>query len=458
MTDTNDHTTHDHSHHDHHDHDHAHDHDHEHHHDHYPKVTLKTLDGLVRELVIEISADEFKKEIDSQLRRAGKKLTLKGFRPGKAPAEMIRAAYGEEAKTEAIDHLIRHTLPVAAAGQKLRVASTPSVTAFDMTDDGGFTYTARVEVFPEITKVALDGISVPTIDIEPTDEEVNAAIEELRFRRAEYRTVTRAVTENDIVVAELRKTFDPNKVLEKDHFPDAAIDLQNPNTAPEFKSQLPGKSAGDEFEVEISFPDEHPNPKAKGAKLRYQVNIKEVQERLLPEMDDSLAKATNLGTTVLEMRLKVREELKSGRQAQLERQQKRELIRLVTDKNEIDLPQGLIDDYLDNVIEDLKKKDPKLDEAAARDEYRPGTVANLRWELIHRSIADQEKIEVSAAETDNWIKGYAEYHRMTAEQAADSFARSGQQDRVIDSIREEKVLSWLLEKAAKVPYTPPTAG
>lgn len=447
---------------DHHDHDHSHDHDehdhsHEHHH-HNPKVTLKKLDGLVRELVIEISAEEFRKEIDAQLRRAGKKLTLKGFRPGKAPAEMIRAAYGEEAKTEAIDHLIRHTLPMAAAGQELRVAATPSVTGFDMTDDGGFVYTARVEVFPEITKVELDGLTVPTVDIEPSDDDVNATIEELRMRRAEYRTVTRAATNTDIIVAELTKTFDPNKVLEKNHFPDAAIDLQNPNTAPEFKSELPGKSAGDELEIDLSFPDDHPNPKAAGAKLRYQVKIKEVQERIVPEIDDNLAKSSSLGETVLEMRLKIREELKSGRQSQLERQQKRELIHRVTEKNQIDLPQGLIDDYLDNVIEDLKKKDAHLDEAAARDEYRPSTVANLRWELIHRTIADQEKIEVSPSETDNWIRGYAEYHRMTAEQAADSFARSGQQDRVIDSIREEKVLSWLLEKATKVPYTPPAAG
>ena len=210
------------------------------------KVEVTELEGLYRQLAVEIPQNRFQEEMDKELEQLRRKVTLKGFRKGKAPMNMIKSNYGESVKSDVIDKLIKATYPEAISSQTLKVASPPQVTDLKIEDDGSFSYKAKVEVFPDIKKVVFDGVKLTTTDTEASDAEVDEFIETLRDKRAEMRDVDRAATASDVVVLDMTKVKDPKLAVEQTDFPETTVDLSHSMTLKEFKEKIPGMKAGEE--------------------------------------------------------------------------------------------------------------------------------------------------------------------------------------------------------------------
>lgn len=415
------------------------------------KVEVKQAEGLKRELAVEIPPETVKDKIDKKFDEVRRSVTLKGFRKGKAPLDMIRSMYAEQVKADVVDELIQSTYPEAIKEKTLQVASQPKVTALNFTDNGGFHYTAQVEVFPEIEKINLSGLKVNSVPVEATDVEVTEAIEGIRKRLAEQRRVTRAATSEDVVTADLKKLFDPKLALRTDFFENSEIDLANPVTVKEFREQIPGMSAGETKDIEVRYPEDYSDSVFAGAVIRYRCTVKEVRERVMPELDDAFAKSTKLGETMLELRMRVRGDIQRHKEDTVRRAQKRQLVAQISEKNPVPIPEGLLDEYLESVAADIKRQSGSVDEAALKTEYRDVGVSTIRWDMIWHKIAEQEKVEVLAADTENWIRGFAERNGMTPEQATEALNRSGKARSLRESMLEEKVMELLLSKASVEP-------
>lgn len=415
------------------------------------KTEVKTVDELTRELSVEIDPQEFAAQIEQKLVEVRRHASLKGFRPGHAPMEMIRSVYGQQVTTDVIDELIKQTYPKVVQEEKLEVASPPALTDVRMTESGGLSYTARVEVLPHIAAVNISGLSVQTVPTDPSDQDVDAAVAELRVRVADIRPVTRAAGATDIVTVDLHKKYDPKLILTTDLIADADIDLGSAVTITAFREQLVGLTAGSEKEVLVSYPADYSDPKFAGAEITYRAVVKAVKERILPDLDDTFAKGSGIADTLLGLRLKVRQDLKAQRDEMLRRMQKRQLIAQVIEKNQVAVPNGLLSEYLESAVRDLREKQGEIDEEAVRKEYHQIGLNTIRWDLLWPKLAEQEKIEVSSGDVENWIQGFAAHYGITPEQAGEQLAKSGRGSRLKESILEEKTLAHLLASAAVVP-------
>jgi trigger factor len=414
------------------------------------KVEVKTGEGLVRELSVVVPAERVQTEMDKKFVEVQQKAEIKGFRKGKVPMNMIKNMFTNEVKADVVDDLIKETLPEAVKEHDLKVATRPTLTEFDFNEDGGFHYTAQVEVFPEVGTIAYAGIKITKEDGEITDKDVNDMVEYMRKRMATVRPVEREAQSSDWVTVDLKKIADPKLVLQTDSFPNSEVDLSNPVTIKEFREQIPGMKIGEEKKIEVVYPEDYSDRVFAGASITYSATLKTVKEVILPEVDDHFAKETGIGETLLEMRLKIREDLKRQRDDAYRRNQRHELVHQMTDINAIPIPEGMVAEYLESVIEDFKKQYPKAtteDEEQIKQNYRHVGIEAMRWDLIWHQLAGQEKIEVLPSDTEKWIDEFAQRNQITKEQAAEALNKSGKVSSLRDSLLEEKVLDFLMTKA-----------
>ncbi len=414
------------------------------------KVEVKELEGLKRELTIAIEAEQVNQQMEQLFGEVQKKANLKGFRPGKAPMNVIKQTYGDSVKADAIDELIKKSYPQALDEKALNVATHPTITNLDFNDDGSFNYTAEVEVMPVIEKVDYEGLEIVEPKVEVEDKEVDEFMEHLRQRYAEFRTLNRPAGENDTVVLDLEKIADETSAIEESTFENSQVDLSNANTIKEFKEHLPGMSAGDEKEIQVVYADDYPDEKFAGAKITYKTKVKEVKERILPEINDGFAKQTKQAETALELRMKIRKEIAHQKEDSLKRAKRQQIIGQLCRKNAIDVPDGMLDHYLDGVVEDIKKEGKTLDEAEVRKHYRPIGVDSIRWHLLTHRLAELENIRVEGPDLEAFVQRFAQGYEMSSEQAKQVLTQSGRLNDIRESILEDKVLDFLSGKAKLV--------
>ncbi len=251
------------------------------------KVELKTGEGLVRELSVAVPADRVQTEMEKKFVEVQQTTTLKGFRKGKAPMTMIKSMFANEVRADVVDELIKVTLPEAVKDHELRVATRPTLTDFNFADDGGFNYTAQVEVFPEVGAIAFTGLKITVDNSEISDKDVNEMVDYLRKRAATVRPVEREARETDWVTVDLKKIADPKNVLQTDVFPNSEVDLSNQMTIKEFREQIPGMKIGEEKKIEVVYADDYSDSAFAGATITYGCTVKTVKEVILPEVDDT---------------------------------------------------------------------------------------------------------------------------------------------------------------------------
>jgi trigger factor len=413
------------------------------------KVEVKTGDGLQRQIFVEIPAESVNAELDTQYREKRKSVTLKGFRKGKAPLDMIKSLFKDEVTINVADNLIKVTYPEAIREAKLKVATAPSVSALDFTDEGGLTYTAEVEVFPELGTVKYDGLKVTPESVEVADSDIDEIVEMYRTQYSELRVVERPAGEKDVVVADLHKLEDPKEVMKEDIFEGVEVDLSKGQTVKEFKQALTGAKVGDEPEVEVTYGYDYADPRFAGARIKYRCKVTAVKERILPEFNDALAKQTKMAETVLEFRLKVREQLEKEKKDIEKNRMRQETITQMVEKNRFDIPEAMLKEYLDAAVQDVKKQYPDASEEEIRQSYTEPGRNQMRWNFLYHELAEQEKIEVLPSDTEKWINGFAETNNVTAEQAKQLLARDNRAKNLLESLLEEKVLDFLLEKASQ---------
>lgn len=411
------------------------------------KVELTERDTLVRQLDIEVPAEKVEAEMNTKFVDFRKRADLKGFRKGKVPMDMIKSLYGNEVRMMVADELVKSTLSEAMRDKELRVAATPKLTKLDFNDAGDLIFSAEVEVFPELAPVTFDGLKIEKPSSPVEDKQVNEIAEFYRERFAETRPVTREAKDGDIVKVDLEKLDDPKGIMEQDKFEGVEIDLSKNQTVKEFREQLPGMKEGETKEITVTYDEDYPDERFKGASISYTTTVKEVKEKILPEFDDALAKRTGQAETALELKMKIRKELEQEREDVQKNRLRGEAIAQLCEKNPIPIPEGLVEEYLESMFEDYKQKFENAEKAEFEKEYRDNAVNSLRWNLLYHRLAEQEKIEVSSEDTENWINSFAQANNITPQQAKEGLAKAGRSGSIRESILEQKVLDFLLDKA-----------
>jgi trigger factor len=415
-----------------------------------------------RELSIEIPADIVKAETDNLVSRYQKLANIPGFRKGKVPGAIVRQRFAEEIKSDVVDALVPRYFRDEAKKQNLSPVSQPRVTDLHIHDGEPLRFKASFEVMPDFQVAPYEDIRVTTLDTNVSDEEVQTALNNLRDQHATFTAVEedRPLQEGDFAVAGFKgtpkETDADSKPVEVDEI---MVEIGGQNTIPEFTENLRGAKPGDQRTFEVKYADDFADKRLAGKILTYEVTVKGIKTRTVPEINDEFAKELSADfNTVDDLRTRLRENMQAERQHEAEHQGKDKVVEELLQRNDFPVPDALVNDQIDLRLErglralaaqGMRTEDMKnMDFERLRAGQRDAALREVKAALILDRIADQEKVEVPDEEIEHELEALATQSKQTLEQVRTRLTENGGLDRIRHRIRNEKTLDSLYRRSA----------
>lgn len=407
------------------------------------KVSVTEERAWKRILEIEVSKEKVENEFDAVYEKYKTYSKIPGFRKGKAPMNLVKLRFKDAIEKEVLETLVPQAYEDAVKETNLSPISLPVVKDVEFQERMPLKFKAEIDVKPEIEAKDYKGISLVKRIREIADEDVNRILNYLREDFAELHPVEREAKFYDHLMVDLVK----HQEGKEDKVENQQLFLDPHNTIKEFQEALINAKAGEEKDIEVNYRPDFHNKKLAGQNVRYKINIKQIKEKILPEVNDDFAKMVGGYKNLEELKIKIREDLAKNAMQESEKNLKNELINQVVKLNFFEVPQTVLNFYLDSLIEDLKKKYQKVDEAKIREDYKEIGSAHIRWDYLFHQIAEKEKIEVSKEEIEEWAKKFAQDYKMEKEKADELLATSQNIKRIKENILEDKVVDFLLKNA-----------
>ncbi|MBQ7460020.1 MAG: trigger factor [Oscillospiraceae bacterium] len=373
------------------------------------------------EFTVEVSPEEFESAINKAYMKGRGRISIPGFRKGKAPRRMIESMYGTGVfYDDAVEEVYPEALDLGIKENALSVVGQPAITDIKIGEDKSLTLRFRVAVYPEIKVEGYKGIEAPKPPVGISDKDVDRAIENTREQNARVETADRPAKSGDIATIDFVGYMD-GKPFEGGAGEDYDLELGSGTFIPGFEDQLIGKSAGEETEVNVTFPEAYA-PELAGKPATFKVTVKGIKEKLLPDLDDEFAKDVSEFDTLEEYRKSVKAELIEKRGKAAEEDFRNIVLSRLVDKVEGDIPDAMIDDQVNNMIDNFKYniraqgmdfeqylKMMGMEESGLRNELRPTAEKEIKADLAFEYIAKQENFDVSDEKVE------AEYERLAKE-------------------------------------------
>tara|TARA_B100000579_G_scaffold434901_1_gene456852 strand:- start:870 stop:2129 length:1260 start_codon:yes stop_codon:yes gene_type:complete len=411
------------------------------------KTKITEISEWGRRLEVEIEAEKVDKESEKALKQYQRRLELPGFRKGKVPMRIVESRYGESIRNEVVGRMLPEFLQEAARAEQLTPVAPPQIT--EMNDEIGspLTFTAELDIWPDIHLEHTKGLKVTRSLHEVTDEEVDTQLREFQSRQASERSVDRALEGGDVLIADLQRLDENGEFIDGEKFEERYFVIGEDNApSPEFEEALLGSVAGEERKVEFSYRDDLPNEELAGKTEYFMVSVREVRERILPDLDDDFAK--DIGeqfATLKDLRSHLEMEI-SGRWEQMSQQRERsDLITELIEKNPFELPQSMIENYLKTMKERSREQqgnDRDTDNELS-DQEKEGAIRNLKSYVISEAVRKQYEIVVSDEEFERYLEERAQRLGIKLEE----IKKNARVDDLRRELEEDRMFSELMKSA-----------
>ena len=426
--------------------------------------TAEAPNPCQRELTIEIPADIVKAETEQLISRYAKVARIPGFRKGKVPAGIIRQRFAEDIKSEIVEQLVPRYFREEVKKQGLSPVSQPRVTDLHLHDGEPLKFTAKFEVFPEFKVTPYDDIKVETINTTVTDDDVETALNNLRQQHATYSPVEedRPLEDGDFAVIGFKGTPKENEA-DADAKPveveEVMVEIGGSNTLPEFTENLRGAKPGEARSFDVKYADDFSDKRLAGKTFSYEVQIKSVKRKSVPELNDDFAKELSTDfNTVDELRNRLRENMTAEKQHEAEHQGKDKIVEELVKRNNFAIPDAMLNEQIDLRLERglralaaqgmTTEHMKQMDFARLRAGQRDGALREVKASLILEQIADNEEIEVSDEELDREVEIMALQAKQPLEKVRARLTEDGGLDRIRHRLRNEKTLDFLYRRSA----------
>lgn len=392
-------------------------------------VQVENLEKSMAKLTIEVSAEELEKAIQEAYLKEKGKISLPGFRKGKVPRKMIEKMYGAGVfYEEAANTLIQENYPSAADESGVDIVSRPTIDIVQIESGKPFIFTAEVAVRPEVKLGKYLGVQVTKIDTSVSDEEVAEALEKERNNNARTVSVTdRPAANGDTAVIGFEGFVD-GVAFEGGKGENHPLELGSHSFIDTFEDQLVGKNAGDEVEVNVTFPEQYQAAELAGKPAMFKVKIHEIKTKELPELDDEFAQDVSEFDTLAEYKEDVRKRLTEQKENEAKRTKEDEAIQKIIDKSEMELPEAMIETQCENMVNDFAQRIAQsglsmeqymqfsgLTIEKLKEQVRPEAVTRIKSSLVLEQIAKEENIEVTDADIDAEVEKMAASYGMEAD-------------------------------------------
>lgn len=419
------------------------------------EVTIENKGTFDRQIQIRIPAARIEQMYVIELDNVMKKVQMPGFRPGKVPRQLVEKRFHNDILSDLTEKLIQESLPDAISNQNLHLAGPPHIMPGPMIRGADFTYTADVQVFPDVKPKGYEGLSLTRSSAEPTDADVDKVIEQVRERHAEFVADDKAkAADGDEVVLDFTGLID-GVAFDGGSAEGYVLKLGSGRFIPGFEEQLTGLMAGEKKEVNVTFPENYHADMA-GKAAVFECQIKEVRRRVLPVADDALATKAGLADGgMAKLREDVLERLKRDATTNAEQILKQQIFKSLLEANPMELPSQLVEQEKDRIRAEIRQRLQQngMDVEKTKidvDQFRPGMEQEARNSvtlgLLVGAIAQEQKIEASTEQVEAHLQEYATNFGAYAEQMI-NFMRS-QPERMEDlrgAVMEKLVLKWIAD-------------
>ena len=402
--------------------------------------------------IVDVTAtqDELRPEFEKALKKLQKNLKLEGFRRGKVPMNMVRRLYGQRVEIEAIEDILPSLFAKAARQENLKVVTRASVEDLQYQPGTDLNAKFSVEVEPEFELKKLENFKLEKQIYAVDEEDIQHELERIQESQALWEVTEDAATEKDFVTADLQVVDQSGVPVIGEKFEGETIALsQKSGEVNEFGRQLNGVKAGDVRTIFMTPPPQEGDDKPQ-EQVQYEVTIKEVKRRILPTIDDDLAKDLGDYESLDALKEEIRKSISDSVQKRFDDSLERSLIDEIIKNNSFEVPEGMVKSYLDNLIERFKSSNnspEELDEQAVRENYKANAIWSIKWHLIQKQLIEMNNIEVSDDEVEEWVKEFAEKNKVDFKRAWNQTKNDKQQlERLREDLQDKKLMESLLEK------------
>lgn len=389
-------------------------------------VKVEKLEKNMAKLTIEVSSEEFENAIAKAYKKNKNKISMPGFRKGKAPRAMIEKMYGKGIFYEdAANSIIPDAYADAAKESELEIVAQPEIDVTQIESGKPFIFTATVALKPEVTLGEYKGIEVEKKEVEVTDEEVEAEINKVRESNARMLDIDdRATQDGDTVLIDFDGYVD-GKQFEGGKADDYSLVLGSHSFIDNFEEQLVGKNIGDDVEVNVTFPENYQAEELQGKPAVFKVKIKEIKVKELPELDDDFAQDVSNFDTIAEYKEDLKKKLTENKEEALKREREEAVIGKIIENAQMDIPEQMVDAQTRQMTQEfaqrLSSQGLSIDQymqftgltpQKMIEELKPQALKRIQSRLVLEAVVAAENIETTEEELDKEIENMASMYQM----------------------------------------------
>ncbi|WP_148875904.1 trigger factor [Serratia marcescens] len=311
------------------------------------QVSVETTQGLGRRLSITVPADTIKQAVKKELINAAKSVRIDGFRKGKVPMNIVEQRYGASVRQDVLGEAMQRSFVDAIIKEKINPAGAPNYVPGEYKEGEDFTFAVEFEVYPDVELKGLENIEVEKPVVEVNDEDVDAMLDTLRKQQATWKETDRAAEAEDRVTVDFTGSIDGEE-FEGGKASDFVLAMGQGRMIPGFEEGLVGHKAGEEFVIDVNFPEDYHAENLKGKAAKFAIVLKKVEERELPELTEEFIKRFGVADgSVAGLRTEVRKNMERELKGAVRNRIKSQAIEGLVSANEIDVPAALIDGEID---------------------------------------------------------------------------------------------------------------
>ncbi|MDY4742486.1 MAG: trigger factor [Lachnospira sp.] len=381
-------------------------------------------------LVIESTAEEFEAGLNTAYNKNKSKISLPGFRKGKAPRKMIEKMYGAEVFYEdAANSIIPDAYAKAADECGLELVSQPKINVTQLEAGKPFIFEAVVAIKPEVELGQYKGVEVSKNDVEATDADVEEELKRVQDQNSRTVAVSdRAVKDGDNTVIDFEGFVD-GVAFDGGKGTDYPLTIGSHSFIDNFEEQIIGMNIGDEKEINVTFPEEYHAEELKGKPAVFKVKVKEIKEKQLPELNDEFAQDVSDFDTLAEYRDDLKKKIETRKANEAKAKKEDEAIAKIIETSKMDIPEAMVDTQVNRMVEDFAQRLQQQGLSVEQyfqytgmtadkimDEMKPEAVKRIQSRLVLEAIVKAENIETSDDEFEAELKKMAEAYKMELDQ------------------------------------------
>jgi trigger factor len=405
------------------------------------EITPKKSDGLERLIEVRVPIETVRDAEEKAARRYASSVRLPGFRPGKAPPAMVKKRFKDAIRQQVIESLIQEAFQEVMSREQFKVASQPHVHDLKFEEGEPLSFELHVEVRPEIALARTQGFRVTRTQNAVNDENVRDQIEQIREQRASWTPVEDKPAPGDMVRVTLNTADESGQFPEPREYP---LVLGSGQAIPGVEELIMELNAGESAERPVRWPDDFPDEAQRGKTKLVRINLLDVKRKTLPALDDAFAREAGDFESLDALKATVRKDLEEHASREADAGVRQQLLDQIASANPFDIPPSWVNQLIDGYVDAYKV--PDEDRGNFRNEFRPVAERQVRRDLIIDTIAERESLKASESDIDDRVSDVASKRGADPGQVYASLQKAGRLREIEQSITEEKVFAWLMER------------